>query len=214
MGTAWKSVWAGILMSGFLATCLQVQAEELIAGQYSFSDELGGFRLKSVKGLGSREHPFVIVQELKEFAPAVLTIRRIKLPSGNKLRKLVPVPEMGMQISIHSLTINKTRKVWVGFDLELQEILHTPSTHGDGLSFDQVEKDPKDISADHFSLIDRLFEPYDRIHFFNGVVNPDATARFSVHITDVTPTNKFYLVQEPLFLTARAPVSVWRFAKR
>ncbi len=51
----------------------------------------------------------------------------------------------------------------------------------------------------------RLFEPYDRIRFENGHVDPEATAEFRVTITDPTPIPEFYLVQDPKLLSAGLP---------
>ena len=97
---------------------------------------------------------------------------------------------------------NRTRRVWVGFELELQEVLHQPSVYGDGLSFDQGRAVPVEISSDAFARNHRLFEPYDRIRFEDGSVDPDGSVRLQGHITDPTPVSEFYLVQEPQILFA------------
>ncbi|MGI9483109.1 MAG: hypothetical protein ACR2OR_12215 [Hyphomicrobiales bacterium] len=188
-----------------LALCVQSagpRADTLEAGGYSFSDEMGGFRLKTVRGAGTPDRPFVIVEELKSHAPAILTVR--KLPE-KPVRSFSPsiAPSQGVQIKLEVVAINKTGRIWVGYDLELQEKLHIPSTHGDGLSFDQLRKKAADVSANKFASVDRFFEPHDRIHFFKGHVNPGDSLEFAVHITDVTPTAIFYFVQEPRFLFAR-----------
>lgn len=177
-------------------------AEPITTGGFSFSDEQGGFQIKSVVGLGTRDDPFIIVEELSFQGPVILTIRRLPTPPPGTPELYIPSLN-GIQISLEKITINKTKHVWVGFDLELQEKLHVPSTHGDGLSFDQVGKKPADIRANRFLLADRLFEPHDRIHFFKGHVNPGSSVRFSMQITDITPTSEFFLRQEPQFLYAR-----------
>ncbi len=181
-------------------------AGEITAGGFSFSDELGGFRILSVSGNGTPENPYVVVQELSGIRPAILTIKRLDMPDTPSETGGWRIPTGGTQVALRTVTTNKTRKVWVGFDMELQEILHTPSTHSDGLSFDQLGKDERDIRADKFKLVDRHFEPHDRIQFFEGSVDPDMTASFSVRITDVTPRNVFYLLQEPRFLVAHLPL--------
>ncbi len=48
----------------------------------------------------------------------------------------------------------------------------------------------------------RQFEPYDRVRFHSGHVDPEKTARIRVHITDPTPENIFYLLQDPQILFA------------
>ena len=187
-----------------IAVCLHAAgtgAETLVAGGYSFSDEMGGFKLKSVQGAGTRERPFVIVQELKSHAPAILTVRKLPEEQTPSISPRI-APSPGVQLKLEVIAINKTGRIWVGYDLELQEKLHIPSTHGDGLSFDQLRKKTADVSANKFASIDRFFEPHDRIHFFKGHVNPGDSLEFAVHVTDVTPTSIFYFVQEPRFLFA------------
>ena len=63
-----------------------------------------------------------------------------------------------------------------------------------------------DVSSDSFQNNNRQFEPYDRIRFENGWVDPDATARFQLTITDPTPIDEFYLVQNPSLLAAGLPI--------
>ena len=48
------------------------------AGAYPFSDELGGFRVISASGIGTRDDPTVSVEELESADPATLTIRTIR----------------------------------------------------------------------------------------------------------------------------------------
>ncbi|MGI9373780.1 MAG: hypothetical protein ACR2OJ_14920 [Hyphomicrobiales bacterium] len=201
MRNAHLSALAGAFLLGVSGQSLH--AGEIIAGEFSFSDELGGFRILSVSGNGTPDNPFVVVQELSGIRPSILTIKRLNVPEEPINKSGWRIPSGGTQVALRTVTKNKTRKVWVGFDIELQEILHSPSTHSDGLSFDQLGKDERDIRADRFDLVDRQFEPYDRIQFFEGRVNPDMTASFSMRITDVTPRDVFYLVQEPRFLVAQ-----------
>jgi hypothetical protein len=59
-----------------------------------------------------------------------------------------------------------------------------------------------------------LFEPRDRIRFEGGFVDPEATARFRMTITDPTPDMEFYIVQDPKLLSASRPLGGNRFARR
>lgn len=174
-------------------------AAPLSTGGFTFSDELGGFRLVSVSGTGSADDPIVVEEELTGIGPAVLVIRRntVRYPAD-------PWARNGVWTAIHLTKVvrNRTRRVWIGFDLELQEELHKPSVYGDGLSFDQGRAVSVEISSDAFARNHRLFEPYDRIRFEDGSVDPDATLRLEVHITDPTPVREFYLVQDPQILLA------------
>ena len=110
--------------------------------------------------------------------------------------------------------MNRSERVWGGFEVALQEILRRPSTYGDGLSFNQYGAQAPDVASDSFADNNRLFEPDDRIRFENGHVDPEATARFRITITDPTPIAEFYLVQDPQLLSAGLPRPAWSYAAR
>jgi hypothetical protein len=93
--------------------------------------------------------------------------------------------------------LNASDLAWVEFEFELQEILNEPSLFGDGLSFDQRRSDGNAISSDSFSDFSRDFEPYDRLLFRSGNIDPKKVGSFGLLITDYTPTSVFYLVQDP-----------------
>lgn len=207
-----KAVQALLFLAALLVTITSnAAAASLEAGGYLFSDEQGGFRLISAMGTGSRDDPVVLVEEFTSSGPVTLTIRR--LPHIFDPKKPIP-PDPTVNIAIIKKVINRSGRVWVGFDLELQELFQVPSLHGDGLSFDQIGKLPGDIQSDIFPLSDRFFEPHDRIHFFNGSVNPDGAAKFSLYITDPTPVNVFYLLQQPQLLYARNRSPEIKFAQK
>ena len=171
------------------------RAAEFSAGGFLFSDELGGFRLLSASGAGTAADPVVLVEEFAEAAPVTLVIRR---NAGERGFSSSPVT----RLTLVKLVVNRSRRVWAGFEAELQEILRKPSVYDDGLSFNQVGTRPPDAGSDSFTNNNRLFEPYDRIRFENGHVDPEATAEFRVTITDPTPIPEFYLVQDPKLLSA------------
>ena len=163
------------------------------AGAYSFSDELGGFRITGASGQGTRDDPLVITEELESATPVTLTIRTTKPikafdPSGDFANGI-----MYMRIE----ALNNSGQPWVEFEFELQEILGQPSVFGDGLSFDQRNKTPDNILSSSYAHFDRNFEPYDRLLFKDGKVDPLATVRFDFLVTDYTPRWTFYLVQDP-----------------
>jgi hypothetical protein len=184
--SAWAKVWA--------------------AGGLTFSDELGGFRLISVSGRGSIEDPIVIVEELTGIDPAVLVIRGLQDPAreGDVIAGR-PI----LYLAMIKIVLNRSRRVWGGFDLELQQELGTPSPYGDGLSFDQTGGFGARLHSDRFATNRQIFEPYDRVRFELGSVDPGAQARFRFFITDPTPVSEFYLLQEPRLLMARAPRRAW-----
>ncbi|UVK38118.1 hypothetical protein LHFGNBLO_005251 [Mesorhizobium sp. AR10] len=184
------------LLLALLLAPVDVHAEQVkvwAAGAYSFSDELGGFRITGASGVGTKEDPLVITEELNSSTPVTLTIRTTK-----------PIQPFGtagefanglMYVRIDIL--NNSGQAWVEFQFELQEILDRPSVFGDGLSFDQRNKTPDNIWSSSFADFDRDFEPYDRLLFKNGKIDPLKTANFYFMITDYTPRWTFYLVQDP-----------------
>jgi hypothetical protein len=166
---------------------------KFFAGAYSFSDEAGGFRILGVTGTGARDDPFVVVEELHSSSPVTLTIRTTA--------PLRPLDRSGLHangdLHMRIEAVNGSEQAWVEFEFELQEVRDRPSLFGDGLSFDQRKEDTQTISSDSFARFSRDFEPYDRLLYQDGHVDPRATAGFSFFITDFTPRSEFYLVQDP-----------------
>lgn len=162
-----------------------------LAGGYSFSDEHGGFRIVDIAGTGTRDDPVVLTQELYSASAMVLVIR---IPGPHP--PAVTARE-GMALYLQLETANASDVSWVEFAYELQVHLGEPSTYGDGLSFDQAYKEEGTMSSNAFVRHKRDFEPYDRILFQDGKVDPRETAIFSLLITDLTPTYQFHLVQDP-----------------
>ena len=162
-------------------------------GAYSFSDELGGFHITGASGLGTKEDPLVISEELNSSTPVTLTIRTTKPIQPFSTNGEFANGVLYMRIEV----LNNSGQAWVEFQFELQEILNQPSVFGDGLSFDQRNKTPDNIISSNFADFDRDFEPYDRLLFKNGKIDPLMTGRFEFLITDYTPRWTFYLVQDP-----------------
>jgi hypothetical protein len=180
-------------------------AGELFAGHYSFSDELGGFRLLEASGTGTPDDPIIVVEELTSVDPVTLVIRRHNIASLDPRRS---------QLNLTKKVVNRSERIWAGFEVELQEILEKPSNYEDGLSFKQFAAKPADVGSDSFTLNDRRFEPYDRITFQGGSVDPGATVHFRLTITDPTPVAEFYLLQDPNLLSAAVPGRGKSFAWR
>ena len=175
------------------------RAKDWTAGGLTFSDELGGFRLISVSGRGSIEDPIVIVEELTSVEPVVLVIRG----SQDRGREGAVIPGRPiLYLAVIKIVLNRSRRVWGGFDLELQQELGSPSPYGDGLSFDQMGGFGARLHSDRFATNRQIYEPYDRVRFELGSVDPGAQARFRFFITDPTPVPEFYLLQEPRLLMA------------
>jgi hypothetical protein len=196
----WAQGTAFALLAALLLCSLPASAQDdgsehtrWPAGAYSFSDELGGFRITSVTGRGTSEDPVVIGEELTSASPVTLVIRTIRPIrafdfSGNYANGF---------LNVRLEILNNSRLAWIEFEFELQEQLNQPSLFGDGLSFDQRRTDSRTISSNSFSQFSRDFEPYDRLLLRDGKVDPGETATFGFLITDFTPKSQFYLVQDP-----------------
>jgi hypothetical protein len=174
----------------------QARAEDppkWVAGVYSFSDELGGFTISWVSGIGSKDDPIVITEELNSASPVTLVIRATTVMHPFTLGGDAQTGFTHLRV----VTLNNSGLAWVEFEFELQEIKDVPSTFGDGLSFDQRRSESEDIVSDHFAKFSRDFEPYDRLRFLDGKVDPLDSSAFSFFVTDFTPRSQFYIVQDP-----------------
>jgi hypothetical protein len=163
------------------------------SGAYSFSDELGGFRITGASGLGTRADPLIIKEELFSASPVTMVIRATTPIRAFDVSGLYANGFVHMRIEI----LNNSGQGWVEFAFELEETYRQPSVFGDGLSFDQRRGDSANISSDSFRHFSRDFEPYDRLLYQEGKVDPLEVAGFSFFITDFTPKRQFYLVQDP-----------------
>ena len=163
------------------------------AGAYSFSDELGGFRISGVSGTGTKEDPIVIREEINSATPVTMVIRTV--------RPIRPFDYSGLYangfLHVRLEVLNNSELPWIEFEFELQERLGKASVFGDGLSFDQRRTDSANISSDSFLEYSRAFEPYDRLLFREGKIDHLDDASFRFMITDFTPRWEFYLVQDP-----------------
>lgn len=163
------------------------------AGAYAFSDELGGFRILSASGRGTKVDPIVLVQAFHSASPVTLTIRAIGPVQAFAHEEGVANGFIRMVV----VAVNRSGLAWTQFEFELQEVLGTPSGYNDGLSFDQRRRDGEGIASDAFARFDRTYEPYDRLRFEDGFIDPGMQARFEFLISDFTPVAEFYLVQDP-----------------
>ncbi|WP_198521639.1 hypothetical protein [Rhizobium sullae] len=159
------------------------------AGDYSFSDELGGFRILSVTGSGTKTDPIEINEELDSASPVTLVIRAARPIQYHGF------PEGAFHLRV--VALNKSGLAWIEFEFELQEILGKPSEFYDGLSFDQTNPNPNFISSSRFARFENRFESFDRLRFTSGRADPLDRPAFGFFITDVTPVPEFYLVQDP-----------------
>lgn len=169
------------------------------AGGLVFSDELGGFRLLSAGGRGTASDPIILIEEITSLTPAVLVVRQVvsettRSPSdGFLLRSLIKV------------VVNKSAWRWSGFDLELRGENGRASVYSDGLSFDQLSAMATPLYSDLFGAIRAEDEPFDRLRYDQGRVEPDQTVQLAFNLMDLNPRSLFYLAQEPIVLLTEGP---------
>ena len=77
---------------------------------------------------------------------------------------------------------NNTASAWTSFDLELQSVLGTPSTDGDGLSFAQGAGFA--FTSDKFTTVHSIEDVRDFLNFDGGSVGIGESVTFSFAITD------------------------------
>jgi len=192
----WKAI-AGCLAALPIAATAG-EPDLWMTGAYSFSDELGGFKIRGVSGIGTKADPILIEQEMFSASPVTLVIRIVTRIRTTGAPGIFATGMMHVKLR----TLNNSGIAWTEYEFELQEQLGVPSVHGDGLSFDQRRVDPENRSSDSFKIHSTDFDPYDRLVFSDGHVDPLETADFKFFITDFTPKHEFYIKQDP-----RIPVS-------
>lgn len=191
MTCLWKAI-AGCLAAVPVAA-MAGERELWSTGAYSFSDELGGFKIRGVSGIGTKTDPILIEQEMLSASPVTLVIRvSTKISTSGQTGRFAT----GM-MHMKFRTLNNSGIAWNEYEFELQEQLGLPSVHGDGLSFDQRRVNPENRSSDSFRIHSTDFNPHDRLVFADGHVDPLEVADFKFFITDFTPKLEFYIRQDP-----------------
>jgi hypothetical protein len=90
---------------------------------------------------------------------------------------------------------NNTLFAWSSFEIELQQILGTPSGNGDGLSFAQGVS--LVFTSTVFSTISQLDANRDYLNFSGGLVPVGGSVTFLYAITDTSPQSVIYIAQTP-----------------
>jgi len=200
---------AGLTLAATLVACaVTVEAGEVVLEGLAFSDELGGVELEAGWGSGTLDDPFVLVEEITDRGPATLVVRGLTPAFGNRIGS-----HHDVGFALTKIVRNGTDEPWHAFNLELRERQDQPSPFGDGLSFGQGSEAGRPFTADRFTWQQEVHEPYDAVHFHDGVVAPGRTVSVSFVVTDTTPVAEFYLVQQregPLALQPprRAPAAL------
>jgi hypothetical protein len=186
-----------VLLAGLLLLPEGARAGMWTAGGLTFSDELGGTRLVGASGSGTRDDPIILREEIAGAGPAILVVR------NDRTGHLDVSPALGfLSLSVVTIIVNRGPWAWAGFDLELRRTADQPSLYTDGLSFDQPQNFARVAKADRFAQTLQEDEPFDRIRFDRGNVDPTEYLRLDFDIVDVNGTAVFYLVQRPIVLFA------------
>jgi hypothetical protein len=191
-------VWQFVCLVTIGLASGRLHAETWTTGGLSFSDELGGARLLAASGKGTVSDPIVLVEEITGTGPAILMVRNGRPGHSNVS------PAVGfLSLSIVNVIANRGPWRWAGFDLELRTTPDQPSVYTDGLSFDQPQTFHRMAKADRFQQTWQEDEPFDRIRFDGGNVDPRDHLRLDFDILDANGREVFYLVQQPIILLAR-----------
>ena len=175
-------------------------ATEITQEGLSFSDEEGGFTLRSVTGRGSLDDPFVVIEDVTGPRQAILVVRGLK-QVGNRIGT-----HHIAGVAITKVVYNRGKDVWQNYQLELREVMTRHSPYEDGLSFAQNTVLSGAFTTSTFPNLQRYDEPQDTLGFSGQSVPPGGFAQFTFLITDMSPVGKFYLIQEPLQpVSQRAP---------
>ena len=183
-------VWVCVAAALLLGLAAPAAGKSITVKGITFSDEAGGVALVEVSGSGSPSDPFVLVEEITEAGPAILTIRGLSTAFGNRVSS-----HHTAGFTLTKVVHNKTGEIWAFFDLELREFLGTYSPYEDGLSFGQGSLSGRPFQSDSFRHAAEINEPFDSVSFTGGLVPPGGTLVVTVVVTDTTPRPVFYLLQ-------------------
>ncbi len=166
-------------------------AKPITLNGIAFSDEQGGIVLVEGRGQGTLEDPFVLVEDIIDKGPAILTIRGLHSGFGNRI-----LSNHDVGFSLVKIVRNRTDDSWPLFDLELRELLDNSSPYEDGLSFGQGSASGRPFQSDGYPESQEVAEPFDGVSFTGNVIPPGGTVAFRVVVTDMTPQPIFYLFQK------------------
>jgi hypothetical protein len=175
-------------------------AEPLRINGVTFSDELGGFRITGVSGMGTIDDPFIVQEEITSAEDVILVIKDIDASFGNRVGT-----HHAFGFVLTKVVTNRTSRAWTRFALELREILDSYSPYGDGLSFGQASTAGRPYGSSGFTANTETEEPYDSLEYTGGRIVPGASASMTFVISDASPEAMFFLLQQPGQVMAQAP---------
>lgn len=187
-----------VIAAALAATPLVADAEPMTSEGITFSDELGGFVIRSLTGTGRLDDPFVLLEEVTGDGEAILVVSGLAGDFGNRVET-----QHATGFALHKVVINSTSQNWVNYEIELRETRTASSPYEDGLSFGQAADRPP-VSSDRFETVANVDEPYDGLSFQGGLVAPGNSVTFTMIVTDETPRSSFLIVQHALLVVSDA----------
>lgn len=169
---------------------VSVHAAPLETAGLVFDDENGGVVLREARGVGTPEDPIVLVEDITDDGPAVITVRGMRASFGNRA-----APGHGVGFVLVKIVRNRTTRAWHSFEMEVRELRGRPSSFEDGLSFGQAMGAVRVFGSDRFPEMRQTDEPLDAVVFSGATILPGETFAVRVVITDFSPTWQFYIIQ-------------------
>lgn len=180
---------AVVALSALLLAGAALAAPVTVAG-LTFSDEEGGLVLHDGWGSGTEEDPITLVEDITDDGPAVLVIRGMRRPFGNRVGT-----DHAIGFVLTKIVRNLTGRPWHSFELELREQKSRPSSYEDGLSFGQALGDQRRFGSDRFTQLSQTDEPLDAVVFAGATIAHGEEVQVRVLVTDYSPNWQFYLLQ-------------------
>jgi len=194
----WRATFALLVA---LAAAPAAGADRIVLDGVVFAAEHGGLRLVDGWGRGSRDDPFVLIEEITTDGAAILTVRHPATRFGRSV-----AGGIGIGFVLKKIVTNRTERPWTLFEMELRQRLVEPSDYWDGLSFHQAGNRAAYVSSDRFGIVDLADEPADRLAFSAATIAPGETVTVQIAITDHSPVSPFFLIQRrDAPLAGRAP---------
>ncbi|MEP7100481.1 MAG: hypothetical protein ABI781_08225 [Burkholderiales bacterium] len=117
---------------------------------------------------GTQANPWIITETItgNNSTPVVLNLTNLQTGAVGSTNSTGSTHAIGKWFS--KTVTNNTNAAWSSFDLELQQVLGTPSTDGDGLSFAQGAGFV--FTSDKFSTVHSVEDVRDFLNFDGGTV--------------------------------------------
>ena len=186
--------------------CGAAFAVPVSTGGLTFAEVTGDFTLVSAMGLGTEANPIILTETLTGSTGLDfnMSISGLSANFGNRANLSGFISSFWLQ----KVVTNNTGVAWNFFDHELQEVLGTPSSEGDGLSFGQGVASIRPFTSSAFSTVVEIVQPRDFINFSNGTVAPGGSVTFTYVISDNSPTSPIFLRERPNLSVVPEPTTL------